>query len=259
LSLCGLEEVALLRVDQAAFIGVEFMLKRCLHLSPGLLACLAVLCTVAFSQNGNQQALESTLERMGVVGKTFQSFEADFSQRQYVAVLKEFDSPESGIFQYARAKDGSALLRQEVKTPGVRILTIKGGVATIFQPKINQATVVNLGKNKDKAEYLALGLGQSPARLREAFEIESLGTEAIDGAPCAVLRLKPRSSAAAAYFSSITLWVKNAAGIPVQQKLQEPNGNYLLVKFTAEKLNRRIPDSQFEPRLPKGVDIQQIR
>jgi outer membrane lipoprotein-sorting protein len=213
----------------------------------------------AHSQAKSFQTLDQVLEHMGAVGKTFQSFEANFTQRQYVAVLKEFDSPESGKFQYARARDGSALLRQEVKTPAPRILTVKGGVATIFQPKINQASVVNLGKNKDKTEYLALGLGQSPAKLRETFDVELLGTEMVDGALCSILVLKPKSSAAAAYFSSITLWVKNSAGVPIQQKLQEPNGNYLLVQFTSEKLNNKIADAQFEQKLPKGVDIQQIK
>jgi outer membrane lipoprotein-sorting protein len=47
--------------------------------------------------------------------------------------------------------------------------------------------------------------------------------------------------------------------MPVQQKLQEPNGNYLLVKFSAEKLNPRISETQFDAKLPKGVEIQQIK
>jgi len=210
-------------------------------------------------QAGNPRTVDQVLERMGAAGKSFRSFEAKFTQRQYIAVLKEFDSPESGIFQYARAKDGSALLRQEIRTPGARILTIKGGVATIYQPKINQASIVNLGKNKDKAEYLALGLGQSPGRLRGTFDIDFLGEETIDGAPCSVLALKPKSTATAAFFASFTLWIKNATQVPIQQKLQEPNGNYLLVRFTAEKLNAPIAASQFEQKLPKGTEIQAIK
>ena len=71
--------------------------------------------------------------------------------------------------------------------------------------------------------------------------------------------LKPKSSAAAAFFSSFTLWIKNCSNVPIQQKLQEPNGNYLLVKFTAEKLNAPVSDSQFEQKLPKGTEIQQIK
>lgn len=214
----------------------------------------------AFPQaRGAQAALDKVLERMGAVGKDFRSFQADFTQRQYIAVLKEFENPESGVFLYARAQDGSALLRQEFKVPGHKILTIKAGTALVYQPSLNQATRINLGKNKDKAEFLALGIGQSPARMRETFNIEFQGEEKVDEALCSVLLLKPKSSATAAFFSSITLWISNSSGLPLQQKLQEPNGNYLLNKFSSPKLNPKLTDADFEQKLPKGVEIQQIK
>jgi outer membrane lipoprotein-sorting protein len=238
-------------------------MKNRIHpIAPLCLALMIFGCLgrVPFArQAGKLRTVDQVLEGMGAVGKSFRSFEAKFTQRQYIAVLKEFDSPESGIFQYARAKDGSALLRQETRTPGVRILTIKGGVATVYQPKINQASIVSLGKNKDKAEYLALGLGQSPGKLRETFDIDLLGEETIDGSGCSVLSLKPKSSATAAFFSSFTLWIKNGSNVPIQQKLQEPSGNYLLVKFAAEKLNAPVSASQFDQKLPKGTEIQEIK
>jgi outer membrane lipoprotein-sorting protein len=132
-------------------------------------------------------------------------------------------------------------------------------VATIYQPGVKQAQVVSLGKNKDKAEYLALGLGQSPGRLRESFTIEYQGSEGLGGAPCWILLLKPKSQAAAAYFSGITLWIKKASGVPIQEKLQEPNGDYLLVNFSGEKLNVPIPESKFAQKLPPGTDIQRLQ
>ena len=228
-----------------------------------MLMCLLLLSMlrspVALSQIRDEAALSQVLAQMEATGKTFKTFQASFTQKKYTVVLKEFDTPESGIFMYARAKDGSALLRQEVTKPGLRILTIKGGQATIYQPTLNQAQIVGLGKNKDKAEYLALGLGQSPSRLRETFELSYHGVENVSGAPCSILVLKPRSSAAAAYFSSITLWIKKSNGVPVQQKLQEPNGDYLLVLFANEKLNAAIPAARFEQKLPAGVDIMRIQ
>jgi len=214
---------------------------------------------VAAPQAKSQQTLDQVLDRMASVGRTFRSFQAEFTQKKYVSVLKEFDEPETGVFLYARAKDGSALLRQETRVPAPKILTIKGGVITVYQPRIKSATVANMGKNKDKAEYLALGIGQSPAKLRETFNIEYEGTEPVDGAPCSVLVLKPKSSNAAAFFAAITLWIKNSNNLPVQQKLQEPSGDYLLVKFTAEKFNPKVSESQFEQKLPRGVEIQSIR
>ena len=218
-----------------------------------------LLAAGLYAQGKPPAELDQALSKMEAVGKTFRSFSAAFTQKKYTAVLSEFDTPESGEFLYARARDGSALLRQEVQKPALRILTISGGVATIYQPGIKQAQIVSLGKNKDKAEYLALGVGQSPGKLRESFTIEYQKTESLNGAPCWILLFKPRSQAAAAYFSGITLWVKKASGVPVQEKLQEPNGDYLLVTFSGEKLNLTIPESKFEQKLPPGTDIQRLR
>ena len=206
-----------------------------------------------------QAELDAVLRQMEATGRAFKSFSANFAQKKYTAILKEFDQPETGIFVYARARDGSALLRQEVQKPGVRILTINGGVAKLYQPKMKQATIMNLGKNKDKAEYLALGLGQSPAKLRETFDIKYVGTETIAGVPTSVLSLKPKSGAAAAYFSSITLWVKKANGVPIQQKLTEPNGDYLLVNFSGEKLNIKTSPAMFEQKFGPGTEVQTVR
>ncbi len=225
--------------------------------------CMLVLVFLLFQplgrsgQGETSAGLDEALRLMESVGKTFHSFEASFVQKKYTAVLGEFDTPESGEFAYARARDGTALLRQEVVKPGVRILTIKGGVATLYQPLIKQAQVVSLGKNKDKAEYLALGLGQSPSSLRDTFELSYQGVQDVGGISCHALVLSPKSAGAAAYFSSVTLWLRRSDGLPAQQKLLEPSGDYLLVSFFDQKLNRKIPDTKFEQRL--GDDVQVVK
>ena len=164
-----------------------------------------------------------------------------------------------GEFYYARARDGSALIRQEFNRPGVRILTIKAGVGLLYQPTLNQAQEFNLGKNRDKAEFIALGIGQSPGKLQQNFDIQYVGVENIGADSCSILTLKPKSAATAAYFSLITLWVKKTNGIPLQEKLQEPAGDYQLITFSEEKLNSKIPESKFEQKLPKNVEIQKIQ
>ena len=221
-----------------------------------VVSVVALQLQQAPAQTQKDKALDGLLRQMEATGKAFRTFSANITQKKYTAVLREFDAPESGVFLYARAKDGSALLRQEISKPAPRVLTIKGGIATVYQPVLKQAQILNLGKNKDKAEYLALGLGQSPGKLRETFDLNYQGSEKIDGAACSVLQLKPKSSAAAAFFTSITLWIKTSSGIPIQQKLQEPNGDYLLVTFTDEKINTKISDSKFEQKLPKNTDTQ---
>ncbi len=211
-----------------------------------------------FPQVKDDALPDQVLKQMEAVGRIFHSLEARITRKHYTAVLKEYDTPESGLFYYERAKDGTALIRLEITNPGPSVLTIKGGVATFYQPLLKQAQIYNLGKNKDKAEYLALGVGQAPGKLRQTFDVWYQGSEAVAGVPCSVLVLKPKNPSEAALFSTITLWIRKSSGIPVQQKLQEPSGNYLLVNFTDEKLNVNIPPSKFEQKFPAGVEIQKI-
>jgi outer membrane lipoprotein-sorting protein len=200
--------------------------------------------------------LQRVYDQMEAIGKKLSSFHARVTQKKYTALLKEFETPEAGEFYLKRAKDGSTMIRQEITSPGRTILTVKGGIATAFQPGIKQARVLNLGKHKDKAEFLALGIANRPGDLQKTFYISYQGQESVNGVLCSVLILKPRDPKTAAYYSTIVLWIKQSSGIPIQQKLQEPNNDYLLVTFSEETLNPQISDSKFEQKLPQGVEIQ---
>jgi outer membrane lipoprotein-sorting protein len=71
--------------------------------------------------------------------------------------------------------------------------------------------------------------------------------------------LKPKSASAGAFFATITLWIKKSSGVPIQQKLQEPSGDYLLVVFSDEKLNPKISEAKFEQKLPADIEKQVLR
>ncbi len=217
-------------------------------------AFILALCVIALAVQADPE-LQKIFSQMDGTSKNFRNFTASFTQKKYTAVLQEFDTPAKGDFYYARAKDGAALLRKEETSPGKSVLTIKKGVATFYEPNIRQAKQYNLGKNKDKAEYLAIGISQSPARLQENFNVSYLGSETINGKPCSILLLKPKNPKEAAYFASITVWFSKSNGIPLQNKMQEPNGDYILINFINEKLNTNIPGSRFDQKLP-GIEIQ---
>ncbi len=222
-------------------------------------AFVLLLTASGLQAQGKEDAeLQRTLTQMDLVRKNCHSFTARFTQKKYTAILKEFDTPETGLFYFSRGKDGSTLLRKETTSPGRGILTIKGNEATFYQPDIKQARKFSLGNYKDLAEFLALGVCQSSAKLQETFNISYQGSESINGAPCSVLVLKPKTASIAAHVSSVTLWYKESNGLPIQNKLLEPSGDYHLLSFFDEKLNVRIPESIFEQKL-SGVDIQRLQ
>ena len=189
---------------------------------------------------------------------SFRTFVADITTTRYTAILDTFDPPEDGEFSFKRADDGTALIRWEIVRPGTRILTIQRDEALLYQPKLKSAQRYKLGSNKDKAEYLALGIGQSPTDLKKTYDITYGGSENVRGAPCSILELKPKDPKAAAMFSSITIWIKHSTGVSTRMKLVEPFADCLLIDFSNERLNTQVDDSQFRQDLPAGVDMLRI-
>ena len=235
------------------------MRLRKLFLYAALLLTVLSIYSVLFAQQNNENPeLAKTLAQMDAVSEKFISFEAKFTQKQYVALLKEFETPETGEFYYALDKNRDVQIRHEILTPGVRITTIKGDSATIYQPAIKQAQIYNLGNRKNLVQYMATGLGQSSAKLRGQFEISYDGTEDVGGEPCSILTLIPKDKSVAASVKSITMWVKKSTGTPAQYKFLEPTNNYLLETFSGEKLNGKIPVDKFEQKLPNGTEINRF-
>ena len=231
------------------------MLLRRIFLYALLLLTIPSLHLYSLAQNKENPELEKTLAKMDAVSEKFSSFEAKFKQKQYVALLKEFEMPEAGEFYYVIDKNRDVQMRHEILTPGVRITTLKGDSATVYQPATKQAQIYNLGKRKNLVEYLAMGLGQSSVKLKEQFEISYDGTDDVAGEPCSILIFAPKDMSAAASFKSITIWVKQSTATPAQYKFLEPTGNYILETFSEEKLNGKIPADKFEQKLPAGTEI----
>ena len=224
----------------------------------------ALLLTILFfypnvwAQNKENPELTKTLAQMDAVSANFSSFEAKFTQKQYVALLREYETPETGEFHYTMDKNRAVAMRHEILTPGVRITTIKGDSATVYQPAIRQAQIYSLGNRRNLVEYLATGLGQSSDKLREQFDISYEGTEAVGDEPCSILALVPKDKSAAASVKSITIWIKRSTGTPAQYKFLEPTNNYMLKTFSGEKLNGKIPADMFEQKLPSGTEILRL-
>jgi outer membrane lipoprotein-sorting protein len=212
-----------------------------------------------FGQQGKEDPeLQRILNKMDAVAVDFRTFSAKFTQKNYTAVLKEFSASDTGEFYYARAKDGSVSMRHEIMNPGKRILTIKGDTLTVYRPAIKEAQVANREKMHDIVQYLALGIGQSSAKLREKFKISYKGAESIDNAKCAILVFVPKDAKTAGHLAAITIWLKENSATPARYKFEEPSEDYLLISFSAEKVNANIPNSKFEQKLPRGVEIQKL-
>ena len=70
-----------------------------------------------------------------------------------------------------------------------------------------------------------------------------------------MLELTPRKESLASQLTKIQMWVSEESWLPAQQQFFEPGGDYLIARYSAVKVNLRIPSSTFEitpPREPSA-------
>ena len=79
------------------------------------------------------------------------------------------------------------------------------------------------------------------------------GAETVAGQKATRIVLVPKSKDLAAKFSKFELWIPDATGISIQQKIYEPGGNYTIATYPNMKLDSNIPESAVKLNLPKGV------
>jgi len=203
----------------------------------------AALATVAPAQQNPQ--LESVLNAMDRAAASFRTAEAGFEWDQYQKVVDETDVQKGTIYFRRNGKD--LQMAADITDPG-RYLLFTGGKVQVYEPKIDQVTEYDAGKNKGDVEsFLVLGFGGGGHDLLKSFDVSYGGAEQIGTVQTQKLLLKPKSVKAQAMFEQIILWIDPARGISVQQKFIEPqSGNYRLVKYSEIKLNQKVPDNVFK-------------
>lgn len=219
----------------------------------GFLSLLVVAISTS-TYGYTQITLDQILENMEKAGAQLHSMRAGIQQKKWTDILAEYDNGESGRFLFLEDKNG-VYLRKDIEDPTTNFLVIKEGTVLFYQPSIKQAQEYQMGRHKDKAEFLLLGFGSDKAALAEAYEISLVGEEEVEGRKAFQLELKPRSDQVAAFFNRIQLWIDSDWWIPIQQKLIEPTQDHLLIRFHDLELNPKLSKNDFEVKLPKDVRV----
>jgi outer membrane lipoprotein-sorting protein len=228
------------------------------HLSLSL--AIGMICgLLSFSTPPAQQAdagnLDSVVKKMDETAANFRTTQADFEWDRYERVIDEVDDVQTGTVYYRRnGKDIE--MKADIKMAGTdakslkpepKFVLISEGKIRMYQPKPDQVTEYDLGKNSSDFEsYLVLGFGGSGQDLLKAFEVTYAGTEKINGVATAKLQLVPKSTRLRNNFNQIFLWIDMDKGISVQQKFIDPQGDYRLMKYSNIQVNgKKIPDEVF--------------
>lgn len=195
--------------------------------------------------------LTEILSRMNDAKKRLKTLSANLEYTK-VTVLVNDKSTELGQFFFHKSKNPEIMIK--MLKPDPKTILFKKNRAEIYLPKIKQIQEYDLeGHTELVQQFLLLGFGTETGELKKSYKLKLLNEEDIEGYTTAVLDLTPREESIAAHISKVQLWISEESWLPVQQKFFEPDGDYLVARYTGVKVNRRIPASSFEISASEGT------
>jgi outer membrane lipoprotein-sorting protein len=208
--------------------------------------CLTLVATALAQAPASQNPpLEKVLTQMDATAANFKTASANFVWDQYQKVVDETDTQKGTVFFRRLPKEIE--MAAEVNEPEKKHVIFTHGKVRVYQPRIDQVTEYNAGKNRAEFEsFLVLGFGARGHDLQKSFDLRYAGAETVNGVNTAKLELTPKSPKVRNMFSRILLWIDPALGISVQQQFFEPTGDYRLARYTDIKLNDRLPENAFK-------------
>jgi len=203
-----------------------------------------------------ESPLNIVLKKMDATAAGFRTTQAEFEWDLYEKVIDEVDDIQTGTIYYRRFGKEIEMMAN-VKMAGSDIKKLKPepkfvlfsqGKIRMYQPKPDQVTEFDLGKNRaDLETYVVLGFGGSGQDLVKTFDVKYVGPETISGIATAKLELIPKSEKVRNTYKQIFLWIDLERGISVQQQAFQPDGNYRLAKYSSIQVNeKKIPDDIFK-------------
>jgi hypothetical protein len=227
-----------------------------------LILNIALACMLPGSSSAPQAKptdsgnLDAVLKKMDTAAASFRSTQAEFEWDSYEKVIDEIDEIQTGTIYFRRTGKDIEMMA-DVKMAGSDLTKLKpepkyvlysNGKVSMYQPKPDQLTVYDLGKNRvDLESYVVLGFGGSGQDLVKAFDVTYGGPKTVDGVATAMLQLIPKSDKVRNTYNKILLWIDLDKGISVQQQFFSPQQDYRLTKYSSIQLNeKKIPDDVFK-------------
>lgn len=215
----------------------------------GRIAVTGLLCAlVGFAAEG---PLESTLAKMDQAATAFKDLTADLTRTHHTAVINE-DTPDSGKILIKRIRPHELLMRFDIAEPDPRQIAVDSRRAEVYFPKSQTVQIYDIGKYKKLADLiLLLGFGTTSKEMAASYTIRLGGEESANGQKITRLELTPKSDET--HLKRVDLWIAEATGLPVRQKLYWPGDDYDVATYSDVKTNVNLPDAALRLDLPKGV------
>lgn len=230
-------------------------MKRLVSLS--LLLAVLASALVAFPTATKAQSaglVSSVLNRMERNRQSLKSLKASLSMEKYNAQLRDADKYH-GVILYMPSSGRDASVRIDWKSPQTEILAVANNKYTLFKPRLGVAYTGSSKSSKVKnstggmMDLLYLSRQQLEARFQPVQDVRE---ETLWGGVSTIhLTLVPKGGAS---FKYAEIWV-DSAGMPVQTKVVEKNGDATTMRLSSVERNVRMNSDEFNIKLDSKVKI----
>jgi outer membrane lipoprotein-sorting protein len=218
----------------------------------------------AYSQAPSPQ-LSFVLKQLDTASAKFQRATADFQWDYYEKVVHD-TSTQKGSIYFEREKGstdmGAVLVDPNAgpKSKPIKVIQYQGGLVQIFDPGVDQITVLHEAGNQAEIEsFLTLGFGGSGADLARAWNITDQGPETLtdNGQPVKVekLDLVGKDADARKNFTHITIWVDPTRAVSLKQIFYTASGDYRTATYSSIKVNGNVHKDQFAIKKDKNTTV----
>jgi outer membrane lipoprotein-sorting protein len=230
-----------------------------------LVAVLAVAAAITTcSAQSTSPQLAFVLKQLDTASGKFQRATADFQWDNYEKIVHD-TTTQKGTIYFEREKGsmdmGAVLVDPSAgpKSKPIKVIQYNAGTVQIFDPGVDQITVLHPGNQAAIESFLTLGFGGSGTDLARAWNITDLGPETLtdNGQPIKVekLDLVGKDADARKNFTHITIWVDTTRAVSLKQILYATSGDYRTATYSNIKVNGNVHKDQFAIKKDKNTTV----
>lgn len=227
------------------------------YLTLGLAVIITLATVVPMTPTASAQSaglVTSIINRMERNRRDMRSLRSTISMEKYDAHIKESDK-RVGTLLYIPGAGANQAVRVDWRAPQ-ETLAVLDGKYTLLRPRLKIAYLgdANSNKNTKVNSVLGFGLNVTQAQLKSSFDQQYVGEETLwGGVQTSHVKLVPKGKAS---YNYAEIWV-DGAGMPVQTKVSERNGDATTVRLMDVQRNVQLSKDEFKLNL--GADIKKVR
>ena len=227
------------------------------NLTVGLALFFAAVVALSSTPKVNAQGaglVSSIFNKMERNRRDLRSMRASISMEKWNDQIKAGDK-RSGTVAYIPGAGRESFVRVDWRSPVQEILAVAGGEYTLFSPRRKLAYVGSTqSKNAKVSGVLGFGLNASAAQMKSSYDYKDVYNETLWGGVATThIPLVPKGASSHKYSE---IWV-DGAGMPVQTKVVEKNGDATTVRLM--DIQRNVAVSKDEFKINLGSDVKKVR